>query len=265
MFVKRALLLVCSLILVACSTVPITGRKQISLLPTSEMQAMSFTNYDSFLKSHKVVSSGTQAAMVKRAGQKIQAAVEAYFAQNHMSSQLNGYKWEFNLVDAPTVNAWCMPGGKVVVYSGILPVAKDETGLAVVMGHEIAHAVAGHGNERMSQGMLVQFGGMALDKALQEKPEETRNLFMSAFGMGAQLGLMLPYSRLHESESDPLGLIFMAMAGYNPEAAVGFWERMAAMKNGQAPPEMLSTHPSDATRIKQIKKLLPKAKKYYKP
>lgn len=265
MFIKRALLLAFSLTLLACSTVPITGRRQINLIPAGQMQTMSFTNYADFLKSHKVIATGNQAQLVKRVGKKIQAAVEAYFASKHMASQLAGYQWEFNLVDDPTVNAWCMPGGKVVVYSGILPVTKDEAGLAVVLGHEIAHAVAGHGSERMSQGMLVQFGGMALEKALEEKPQETQNLFMSAFGMGAQLGVMLPFSRLHESEADRMGLIFMAMAGYNPEVAVTFWQRMAAMKSGQAPPELLSTHPSDATRIRQIKKLIPEAKSYSRP
>ncbi len=261
---KRVFLVLISFFVLACTTVPITGRQQISLIPSSQMNAMSFTNYADFLNTHKVITSGKDAQMVKRAGKRIQKAVEAYFAQKKMSKQLKGYKWEFNLVDDPAVNAWCMPGGKVVVYTGILPIAKGEAGLAVVMGHEIAHAVAGHGNERMSQGMLVQFGGMALEKALESKPEETRNLYMSAFGIGAKLGVMLPYSRLHESEADHLGLIFMSMAGYDPHTAVDFWERMASMKNGSAPPEFLSTHPSDKTRIKQIEKLLPKAMKYYK-
>lgn len=265
MFTKRSLYLIFSLLLLACSTVPITGRKQISLIPSSQMNSMSFSNYDTFLKENKVIESGKQAEMVKRAGKKIQKAVEQYFAEKGMSNQLKGYEWEFNLVDDEAVNAWCMPGGKVVVYTGILPVTQDETGLAVVMGHEIAHAVAGHGNERMSQEMLVQYGGIALDKALQEKPEETKSLFMTAFGAGAQLGVLLPYSRLHESEADHLGLIFMAMAGYNPESAVEFWQRMSAMSSGQKPPEILSTHPSDNTRIKQLKKLLPEAQKFYKP
>lgn len=261
---KQWALLLLSLFVLACSTVPITGRKQISIIPASQMNAMSFTNYADFLTTHKVIKSGKNAEMVRRAGHRIQKAVEAYFAEKKMSNQLKGYEWEFNLVDDPAVNAWCMPGGKVVVYTGILPIAKTEAGLAVVMGHEIAHAVAGHGNERMSQGMLVQFGGMALEKALESKPEETRQLYMSAFGMGAQLGVMLPYSRLHESEADHLGLIFMAMAGYDPHTAVDFWKRMASMKSGAAPPEFLSTHPSDQTRIRQIEKLLPRALKYYK-
>ena len=202
--------------------------------------------------------------MVKRIGKKIQIAVEKYFAQKNLSSELEGYNWEFNLVESKDVNAWCMPGGKVVVYTGILPITRDETGLAVVMGHEIAHAVAEHGNERMSQGLITQFGGLALAKALENKPEETQALWMGAFGLGAQVGVLLPFSRLHESEADHLGLIFMAMAGYDPNQAVNFWQRMAKMKGGQAPPEFLSTHPSDETRINKIKKLLPKAMKYYK-
>ncbi len=263
MFAPKKGYLLLVFLVIACTTVPITGRKQINLIPSAQMNAMSFTNYSDFLNTHKVIKSGKDAQMVKRAGKRIQRAVEAYFAEKKMSGQLKGYEWEFNLVDDPAVNAWCMPGGKVVVYTGILPIARGEAGLAVVMGHEIAHAVAGHGNERMSQGMLVQFGGIALEKALESKPEETRNLYMSAFGIGAQLGVMLPYSRLHESEADHLGLIFMAMAGYDPNTAVDFWKRMSAMKNGAAPPEFLSTHPSDQTRIRQIEKLLPKAMKYY--
>ena len=247
----------------ACMTVPITGRKQLNLIPAAQINSMSFTQYKDFLNKHKVINGTKEARLVKRVGSRIQKAVETYFAQKKMSKHLNGYEWEFNLVQDDLVNAWCMPGGKVVVYTGLLPVAKDEAGLAVVMGHEIAHAVAGHGSERMSQGMLVQLGGMALDKALESKPEATRSIFMSAFGLGAQVGVMLPFSRLHESEADHLGLIFMAMAGYDPNKAVDFWQRMAA-SGGQKPPEFLSTHPSDETRIKQIKKLMPKAMKYYK-
>jgi predicted Zn-dependent protease len=157
-----------------------------------------------------------------------------------------------------------MPGGKVVVYTGILPITKDEVGLAVVMGHEVAHAVAEHGNERMSQGLITNLGGMALAKAIEDKPAETQALWMGAFGLGAQVGVLLPFSRLHESEADHLGLIFMAMAGYDPNNAVNFWQRMADLKGGQAPPEFLSTHPSDQTRINKIKKHLPEAMKYYK-
>jgi predicted Zn-dependent protease len=247
----------------ACSTVPITGRQQLNIVPASQMMTMSFQQYDEFLKTNKLSADSKQTAVVKSVGKKIQYAVENYFAQKGMSAELKGYEWEFNLVESKEVNAWCMPGGKVVVYSGILPVTLDETGLAVVMGHEIAHAIAEHGSERMSQGLMAELGGMALATALQEKPEQTQMIWMTAFGIGSQVGVMLPFSRLHESEADHLGLIFMAMAGYNPEKAIGFWERMAKMKNGQAPPEFLSTHPSDATRIADIKKILPEAMKYY--
>ncbi len=252
------------LFFVACTTVPITGRKQLNLIPSQQIMAMSFDNYKSFLSEHKVIKGTPQARMIQRVGKRIQKAVERYFAEKNLSSRLKGYQWEFNLVEDPAVNAWCMPGGKVVVYTGILPLVKNDAGLAVVLGHEIAHAVAGHGSERMSQGLLVQLGGMALDKALEQKPEATRQIFLSAFGIGAQLGVLLPYSRLHESEADHLGLIFMAMAGYDPHVAVSFWERMAALKDSNVPPELLSTHPSDQTRIAQIKKLLPEALKYYK-
>lgn len=246
-----------------CSTVPITGRSQLSLIPASEMNAMSFQQYDQFLQENKLSSSKSDFDMVKRVGVNIQRAVETYFNQNNLSKELAGYQWEFNLVEGNEVNAWCMPGGKVVVYTGILPLTKDETGLAVVMGHEIAHAIAQHGAERMSQGLLQQLGGVALSVALKDKPQETQNLFMTAYGVGTTVGVMLPFSRTQESEADRLGLIFMSMAGYNPNTAVDFWTRMSQM-GGQKPPEFLSTHPSDQTRIADIKKELPEALKYYK-
>lgn len=250
-------------LIISCATVPITGRKQLSLIPSAEINAMSFTSYREFLSENEVITSGKDAELVKKVGANIQKAVEDYFAMQNMSSHLNGYEWEFNLVKDETINAWCMPGGKVVFYTGILPVCENDLGIAVVMGHEVAHAVAGHGNERMSQGLMVQLGGLALQKALDQKPEETKQLFMAAFGIGAQVGLLLPYSRLHESEADELGLIFMAMAGYDPNHAVTFWQRMASLSSG-APPEFLSTHPSDETRIKKIRKVLPRALEYYK-
>ena len=246
-----------------CSTVPITGRSQLSLIPDSEMNAMSFSQYSEFIKTNKLSSNKSDIDMVKRVGVKIQKAVETYFAQKNLSKELAGYQWEFNVVESEEVNAWCMPGGKVVVYTGILPITKDETGLAVVMGHEIAHAIAKHGSERMSQGLLQQFGGVALSVALQDEPETTQAIFMTAYGVGTTVGVMLPFSRTHESEADHLGLIFMAMAGYDPNYAVDFWTRMAANSGGGAPPEWLSTHPSNETRIANIKKLLPEALSYY--
>lgn len=247
----------------ACSTVPVTGRTQLNMIPGSSMMATSLQQYDQFLKEHKLSSNKQQAELVQRVGNRISKAVENYLVVNGMQDQVKNYQWEFNLVEDPQVNAWCMPGGKVVVYTGLLPVAADETGLAVVMGHEIAHAVAEHGNERMSQELLAKAGGVALSTALATSPAATQQLWMAVYGVGAEYGAILPYGRLHESEADHLGLVFMTMAGYNPQAAVSFWERMAAKKGGQAPPELLSTHPSDATRINNIKKLIPEVQKKY--
>lgn len=250
-------------ITISCSSVPLTGRKQLSIIPDSEMLSMSFQQYDEFIKTNKISADANNSNMVKRVGSNVQNAVQRYFAENKMSDRLNGYNWEFNLVESPDVNAWCMPGGKVVVYTGILPLTQDEAGLAVVMGHEIAHAIAEHGNERMSQILLTQLGGIALSEALGSQPKQTRELWLGVYGLGAQVGVLLPYSRTHESEADKLGLIFMSMAGYDPNVAVGFWERMAAQKQGQAPPEFLSTHPSDRTRIENIKKNIPEAMKFF--
>ena len=259
------LLLILPVIAMACQTVPITGREQLSFVPASQLLAMSFGQYRDFLAKHRVVEQGEQAAMVKRAGRRIQGAVERYFADKGLAKRLEGYQWEFHLVDEKEVNAWCMPGGKVVVYTGILPLTGDENGLAVVMGHEIAHAVANHGGERMSHGLLVEMGGLTLDAALERNPKRTNDLFLGAYGLGAQVGFLLPYSRVQESESDHLGLIFMALAGYDPRGAVTFWERMMSSKQGSAPPELLSSHPADRHRIENIQKLLPEAMAYYRP
>jgi len=256
-------ILIFSFVAISCSTVAITGRKQLNIIPDSEMLSMSFQQYDEFIKTNKLSADANNTNMVKRIGFNVQNAVQRYFAENKMSDQLNGYNWEFNLVESPDINAWCMPGGKVVVYTGILPLTQDENGLAVVMGHEIAHAIAEHGSERMSQILLTQLGGLALSEALSTQPQQTRDLWLGVYGLGAQIGVLLPYSRTHESEADRLGLVFMSMAGYDPNVAVSFWERMAAQKQGQAPPEFLSTHPSDRTRIEDIKKNLPEALKYY--
>jgi len=227
------------------------------------MLQMSFDQYGQFLEDNVISADVQKTEMVKRVGKNIQKAVERYFIDNGLEDELTNYDWEFNLVESNEVNAWCMPGGKVVFYTGILPLTKDENGLAVVMGHEIAHAIAEHGNERMSQGLIAQLGGVALAMAVSEKPEKTQQMWMNAFGAGAQLGVLLPFSRLQESEADQLGLIFMSMAGYNPNYAISFWRRMAEMKDGQAPPEFISTHPSDENRITQIEKLIPEALKYY--
>lgn len=249
-------------LLAACATVPITGRRQLSLIPDSQMNAMSFSQYDQVLKESKLSKDAAATAQVKRVGVRIQGAVERYFQQQGQSHQLEGYDWAFNLIESDQANAWCMPGGKVAFYTGILPVCRDDAGIAVVMGHEVAHAIAKHGGERMSQELALQLGGMALSEAMSSKPEQTRNLWLGAFGLGAQVGVMLPFSRQHESEADRMGLIFMAMAGYDPREAPKFWERMAA-NGGAAPPEFLSTHPSDATRIRQLNEYLAEALPYY--
>jgi predicted Zn-dependent protease len=246
----------------SCSTVPITGRKQVNLLPESEMIAMGFANYSEYKKEAALSSNRSQEALVKKVGSDISSSVTKYFADNGLSSRIDGYEWEFNLFADQTPNAWAMPGGKVAIYEGILPYTETPEGLAVVIGHEVAHIVARHGNERMSQQLVVQMGGMALSVALDEKPEQTRNIFLTVYGLGSQVGGLLPFSREHEKEADKLGLIFMAMAGYDPEAAVEFWERMSA-SGGQKPPEFLSTHPSDATRVSEMRAFLPEAKKYY--
>ncbi|HET7317693.1 MAG TPA: M48 family metallopeptidase [Nitrospirota bacterium] len=259
------LLVILASFFLSCQTVPITGREQLSFVPASQILPMSFNQYQDFLSKHKVVDQGEQAALVKRVGSRIEHAVERYFAEHGLSSRLAGYQWEFHLVDDKEVNAWCMPGGKVVVYTGILPVTKDENGLGVVLGHEIAHAVANHGGERMSQSLLVEMGGLTLDAALSQNPSKTNDLFLAAYGLGTQVGILLPYSRTQESEADHLGLIFMAMAGYDPHGAVTFWERMIASQHGKTPPELLSDHPADARRIENIKGLLPEAMQYYRP
>lgn len=200
--------------------------------------------------------------MVKSVGLKIQKAVEEYMKENNASQQLSGFNWEFNLIDQDIANAWCMPGGKVAFYTGIMPICQDETGIAVVMGHEVAHAIANHGRERMSQSMVAEMGLSSIGAAMGENPTLTKDIFMQSMGIGTQLG-MLRFSRQHESEADKIGLIFMAMAGYDPAAAPEFWIRMKSMSGGEAPPEWLSTHPSNETRISDLKAAIPEAMKYY--
>jgi predicted Zn-dependent protease len=255
--------LIAAFLLQFCTLVPLTGRRQLSLVSDADMFSMSFAQYDQFLKENKLSRNTAQTNMVKGIGKRIQNAVTTYFARNNLSQGLNEFAWEFNLIESKEANAWCMPGGKVVVYSGILPVTQNENGLAVVMGHEIAHAVAKHSNERMSQSLLAQLGGQTLSLALQQEPQQTQQIWMGLFGVGVQLGAMLPYSRLQESEADHLGLIFMAMAGYDPNGAIEFWQRMS-QNAGAKPPEFLSTHPSDENRIRKIKSEIPEAMKYYK-
>ncbi|MEJ8802214.1 M48 family metallopeptidase [Pontibacter sp. H249] len=247
---------------VGCTTVPITGRRQLSLVSEAEMQTMSYEAYDQFLKENKLSNNAQSTAMVKRVGSRIKNAVEQYMAANNLSSELQGFEWEYNLIADDQVNAFAMAGGKTVVYEGILPVAQNETGLAVVMGHEIAHAIAKHGSERMSQALAQQFGGQTLSALAGAQPGTATNLVMAVYGVGSQLGL-LKYGRTQESEADRLGLIFMAMAGYDPQQAIPFWQRMEA-QGGQTPPEFLSTHPSAGTRQADLKKNMPEALRYYK-
>lgn len=250
----------------ACTVNTLTGAKQLTLVSEAEMQSMSLTQYNDFLKTHTAIAPAkdANAAMVQRVGKKLAAAVNKYYTDKNKVAELSGYAWEYNLVKDSAVNAWCMPGGKIVVYTGILPITKNETALAVVLGHEVSHALLQHGNQRMSESMIQQFGGQALSVALSNKPKETQDLFLNAYGVGTQLGIMLPFSRKQELEADRFGLIWAAMAGYDPNEAIAFWGRMQKASSGQKPPEFLSTHPSDETRIEKIKSYLPEALSYYK-
>lgn len=248
----------------ACSKNAVTGKRSMTLIPESEMIAMSLTEYDKFLNENPPLPDyDDRVVLVRRVGTKIQQAVEEFYKEKKATKDLDGFAWTFNVVDENTVNAWCMPGGKVVVYTGLLPITLTEEGLAVVMGHEIAHAIARHGNQRMSQVMAIQGLGVGLSIALSEKPSITQDIFMQAYGIGSQLGT-LAYSRSHETEADKMGIIFAAMAGYDPEEAITFWQRMASSSNGQKPPQFLSTHPSDEKRINDLRAFMPEAKKYYK-
>ncbi|MGK7394086.1 MAG: M48 family metallopeptidase [Candidatus Cyclobacteriaceae bacterium M3_2C_046] len=250
--------------LFSCSSVPITGRKQIAWIPSDQMLQLSFQSYQEVLNKSELSDERQNAQMVKSVGSRIKNAVQEYLSQNGMSEALEGYRWEFHLLEDDAVNAWAMPGGKVAFYEGIMPICQDEAGVAVVMGHEVAHAIAEHGNERMTQGLIQQGLGTALAVALRNEPQTTQQIAMAAYGAGSTVLGVLPYSRLHESEADQLGLIFMAMAGYDPREAPDFWQRMAAKSGGGAPPEFLSTHPSHETRINNLNDWMPEALKYYR-
>ncbi len=261
---KVLFLIAAAAILSGCVLNKVTGRKQLSLVPESELQLMAVSQYGAFLSEHKVLkpSVSSDAAMVDRVGERIANAITRYYTGLGEQSVIQGYKWEFNTIESKEANAWCMPGGKVVVYTGLLPITQNETALAIVVGHEIAHAIAKHGSERMSQGMMQQLGGVALQVALSQQPQQTQNLFMQAYGIGSTVGAVLPWSRQQETEADKFGLMFAAMAGYNPQEAIPFWQRMANA-GGANPPEFLSTHPSNETRIKKLKQFMPEAMKYY--
>lgn len=261
MLKKFLLVLALMPILFSCTKNLFTGRKSLNIIPVQTINQMSFAEYRSFLTENKPVTSGKDIDLVRRVGNDIKLATEVYYKSKGKQSDLKNFAWEFNVVDDPAVNAFCMPGGKVIIYTGILKVTQNEDALAVVMGHEIAHALAYHGNERMSQGLVAQLGLTSLDLALSQQPAATRNLLMTAAGAGTQLGVMLPFSRKHESEADEIGLYLMAMAGYNPNEAAPFWGRMNS-SGGSRPPAFLSTHPDPAKRSATLKSLVPKAQAY---
>ena len=249
---------------ISCAKVPITGRKQTNLLPELELISMSATSYSEVLSTSVIVpASDPDAQMIERVGNRISSAVTEYLQKHGKGNRVDGFQWEFKLIQEEVVNAWCMPGGKVAFYTGIIPVCQDEKGIAVVMGHEVAHAIARHGNERMSQGLIAQLGIGVLAVAMSENPSLTKDIFLQSVGIGTTLG-MLSFSRKHESEADHMGLVFMAMAGYDPREAPVFWERMSAM-GGPEPPEFLSTHPSHDTRISDLNSHMEEALKYYVP
>jgi len=250
-------------ILAACATVPITGRRQLSLIPHSEMVSLGGQSYTDLLKQSSLSQDKQANALLSNVGERIARSAEEFLKEHGKESEIADFRWEFKLIQADEVNAFCLPGGKVGVYTGILPITQDQDGLAVVLGHEIAHAIANHGGERMSQLLLVEFGGMALATATKERPEETRQLLLQAYGLGASVGVILPYSRSHEREADHIGLLLSARAGYDPRAAIPFWERMSN-SGGERPPELLSTHPSPKDRAQSLNELLPEALGYYR-
>jgi predicted Zn-dependent protease len=256
---KKIVSLIAIIIFLSCSTNPFTGKKTLALVPNSQIFPMAFQQYNQFLSENKVVKGTSDAQMVKNVGQKIAVAAERWLNANGYAGYLSDYKWEYNLVEDATVNAWCMPGGKIVFYTGILPIAKGEAGIAAIMGHEVAHALANHGQQRMSAGQLQTLGAVAGNIALSKDPEN-QEIFNQAYGIGSTVGVMLPFSRSHESEADQIGLQLMAIAGYEPMAAARLWERMKANAGGQSPPEFLSTHPSSDTRISNITSWAPAAK-----
>jgi len=252
-------LLAVIMFMISCSTVPITGRKQLNLVNDAQILPMAFEQYEGFLKQNKLSSNAEMTNQVRTVGKRISGAVDRYMRANGMTANADAYRWEFNLVEDNTVNAWAMPGGKTVFYTGIMPIAKNEDGVAAIMGHEVAHAFARHGAERMSTGMLQQMGGLAVALSTGKKTPEQQQMWMAAYGISSQLGV-LKFSRTHESEADKLGVVFMIMAGYNPNESVNVWIRMSQRADSKkAPPEFLSTHPSNETRIKELRNWIPEA------
>lgn len=251
------------LILAGCGSVPVTGRKQVLLVSDQEVLSSSLTQYKDYMKSAPKSASTNQSAMVTRVGKKIATVTEQYLKANGLADEIKNFSWEFNLVKDNQVNAFCMPGGKIVVYEGLMKLVSSDDELAVVIAHEVAHAVAKHSNERMSQQMLAQYGAQILGQTLSQKTAAVQTIANQVYGIGAQYGVMLPFSRKHETEADYMGLIFMRMAGYNPDVAVHFWQKMSAGSTAKVP-ELMSTHPSDARRINDIQKVLPEIKAKYK-
>lgn len=247
-------------LLAACATNPFTGAKTMALVSDSSLFPSSFQQYESFVKEHKVVTGTKDAQRIENVGAKIKVAAEKWLSANGYKGYLDGYRWEYKLIDSKEANAWCMPGGKIVFYTGILPICQTDTGIAVVMGHEVAHALANHGQQRMSAGMLQELGAEALNAATSQKTAETQQLFQMAYGGGSQVLGMLPFSRKHESEADKIGLTLMAIAGYDPSEAVAFWSRMAGGATEGEQSDFLSTHPSNQTRIAELKRLIPEAR-----
>ena len=256
-----ASMVICALgLFFSCATNPFTGKKSLNFVSNSELFPSSFQQYGTFLKENKVIVGTADAKRIENVGMKIKLAAERWLKANGQAEYLNGYQWEYKLIENKEVNAWCMPGGKIVVYSGILPVAKDDAGLATVMGHEVSHALANHGAQRMSATQLQELGAVGVALATGNKTAEQQKMWQQYYGIGSEVGVMLPFSRSHESEADKIGLTLMAIAGYNPELAISFWERMSSSSSGNKPPEFLSTHPADATRIANLRRLIPEAK-----
>ena len=249
-------------LLASCGSVPLTGRKQVLLVSDSEILTASLSQYNEYMQSAAKSTDRTKIEMVERVGKNIANATENYLRQNGMASEIENFRWEFNLIKEDIINAFCMPGGKIVAYEGLLPLIESDDELAVVLGHEVAHAVAKHSNERMSQEMLAQYGAAIVDMALSNKSDAVHAVGNTVFGLGAQLGVMLPYSRQHELEADYMGLVFMTMAGYDPNKAITFWQKMAAASDSGGTPEFMSTHPSDGRRIEELQKKLPEMTKY---
>ena len=257
---KKSLLFLFLLVLSACKVNQLTGKKTFNVFPNKQLFPMALSQYKAFLKDNKVLNN-RESVEIKVIGQQIAKAAQAYFAYKGAPNYLSDYAWEYNLVENSARNAWCMPGGKIVFYTGILPVAKNKDGIAAIMGHEVAHALLDHGGQRMSISLAQQGLNLVALKATEKQPEKTRRAVLTAYGIGSTVGAVLPFSRKHETEADKIGLELMILAGYNPEEAPKLWERMKEASKGKAPPEILSTHPSNEKRIENLKRWIPEARR----